>query len=202
MPDPVGLFVLGLTYGLTVCSLTCLPYLAPYLMGTGTGFKNGMANSVCFMAGKLLVYSSLGGIAAFIGHSLDFGPKSSIVMGAILVGVGLSMPLVNRGKCQKTCHKTVKNFSMLAMGAGSSLIPCPPLAAIFMLAAQRGSVPEGIFYGFIYGLGLIVSPLIIAGGGLAFISASIRQQLGSQMKYIEGVSMVIMVSMGVKIILL
>lgn len=200
MPDPAGLFALGLTYGLTVCSLTCLPYLAPYLMGTGTGFKNGMVSSLSFMSGKLLVYASLGGVAAFIGHSVDFGSYSSMVMGTILVTVGVSMPLLNKNKCQEKCQRTGRNISMLAMGVGSSLVPCPPLAAIFMLAAQRGSVPEGILYGLVYGLGLLASPLIIAGGGLAFISASIRQQLGGQMKYIEWLTVLIMVSMGLKII--
>lgn len=201
MPDPAGLFALGLTYGLTVCSLTCLPYLAPYLMGTGTGFRNGMANSICFMSGKLIVYAALGGIAAFIGHSLDLGQNSSIVMGLILVIAGLSIPLVNRRSCSKKCQTAGKNISMLALGAGSSMVPCPPLAAIFMLAAQRGSVLEGVLYGLIYGLGLMISPLIIAGGGLAFISSSIRQQLGSQMKYLEGVTMLIMVGMGLNIII-
>lgn len=200
MPDPAGLFALGLTYGLTVCSLTCLPYLAPYLMGTGTGFKNGMASSLIFMSGKLIVYAALGGIAAFIGHSLDLGRNSAMIMGLILVGVGLSMPLVKRHKCQKKCQTVGKNISLLAMGAGSSLVPCPPLAAIFMLAAQRGSVSEGVFYGLVYGLGLLISPLIIAGGGLSFISSSIRQQLGKEMKYIEVLTVLIIVSMGLKII--
>jgi cytochrome c-type biogenesis protein len=200
MVDPLSLFVLGLTYGLTVCSLTCLPYLAPYLMGTGSSFKNGMTNSFCFMFGKLIVYSSLGGIAAYIGQNLEFGKYSSIIMGSTLVAVALTMPFVNRGKCQKRCPTAGKNISMFILGAGSSLMPCPPLAAIFMLAAQSGSVPEGIFYGLIYGTGLIMSPLIIAGGGLAFIAGSIRQQLGAKMKYIEVVSILIMVNMGLNII--
>ncbi len=201
MPDPAGLFALGLSYGLTVCSLTCLPYLAPYLLGTGSGFKNGMANSISFMIGKLLVYATLGGVAAFIGHSVDFGQKSSLIMGLIVMCAGLSMPLINQKKCRMKCRTTSKNISMLAMGAGASLAPCPPLAAIFMLAAQRGSVPEGVFYGLIYGLGLIISPLIIAGGSLAFISQSIRQKIGEQMKYIEAIAMILMVSMGISIIL-
>lgn len=200
MPDPAGLFILGLTYGLTVCSLTCLPYLAPYLMGTGTGFKNGIANSLWFMFGKLMVYATLGGIAAYIGRSLDLAQSSSGVMGFILIGAGISMPLINRNKCQKKCQAAAKNISMFAMGAGSSLIPCPPLAAIFMLAAQHGSIALGIAYGLIYGLGLVISPLIIAGGGLAFVSASMREQLGSRMHYIEGLAMVIMVSMGLNIL--
>jgi len=200
MPEPVGLFILGLTYGLTVCSLTCLPYLAPYLLGTGTGFRNGLLNSLSFLAGKLMVYATLGGIAAFVGRTLDLGRNSSLLMGLILVGAGLSLPLVNGKSCRKKCQKTGKNITLLAMGAGSSLVPCPPLTAIFMLAAQRGSVSEGVFYGLIYGLGLIISPLIIAGGSLAFISNSIREQLGAGMKYVEWLTMLIMAGLGLKLI--
>nr|MBF0221128.1 sulfite exporter TauE/SafE family protein [Desulfobulbaceae bacterium] len=200
MPDPAGLFVLGMAYGLTVCSLSCLPYLAPYLMGTGTGFNAGIINSICFMSGKLFVYATLGGVAAFIGHSINFGQTSSTIMGLIIIGAGLSMPFVNRNRCQKKCPTKAKNVSMLALGIGSSLMPCPPLAAIFTLAAQRGSVTQGVLYGLVYGLGLILSPLIIAGGGVAFVSSAIRQKLGKQMKYIEGLAMLIMVSMGLTII--
>lgn len=200
MPEPATLFILGLTYGLTVCTFTCLPYLVPYLIGTGTGFKNGLANSICFMSGKLITYATLGGVAAFVGHSLDFSRNSSIVMGLILVGTGLAMPLVNKKNCQKHCHTAGKNLSMLALGAGSSLIPCPPLVAVFMISAQCGSVSKGVFYGLVYGMGLLVSPLIIAGGGLSFISAAIRQQLGRDMKYVEGLAMLIMVGMGLKMI--
>lgn len=202
MPDPAGLFTLGLTYGLTVCSLTCLPFLAPYLMGTGQGFKTGMVNSVCFLAGKLMVYAAMGGVAAYIGQAFDFGTKGQLIMGLVLIGAALSMPYTNRRKCKTGCRKDHKNISMIAMGAGSSLAPCPPLAAIFMLAAQRGSVVMGVSYGLIYGLGLLVSPLIIAGGSLSFMSSSIRQQLGRKMIYIEGVAMLVMVSMGVNIIMM
>lgn len=200
MPDPAALFTLGLAYGLTVCSFTCLPYLAPYLMGTGTGLRSGISNSLCFMSGKLLAYATLGGLAAFIGHSVELGANSSMVMGLLIIGAGISMPFVNRNRCTKKCQGAAKSISMLALGAGSSLAPCPPLAAIFFLSAQRGAVVEGVFYGLIYGLGLVLSPLIIAGGGLALISASIRRQLGARMKYIEGLSMLIMISMGLKIL--
>ncbi len=202
MPDPTGLFILGLSYGLSVCTFTCLPYMAPYLIGTGTGFKNGLTNSICFMTGKLTAYATLGGIAAFLGHSLDFGENSSMIMGLILVGAGLTMPLVNRKTCKKKCQISGKNLSMLSLGAGSSLTPCPPLAAVFMMSAQCGSVCGGVFCGLIYGMGILISPLIILGGGLSFISASIRLQLGRYMKYVEIPAMGVMVAMGLKIIII
>ncbi len=200
MLEATSLFVLGLTYGFTVCTLTCLPYLVPYLMGTGTGFKSGLANSIFFMSGKLITYATIGGVAAFAGHSLDFGRNGTIFMGLILVGTGLAMPLVNKKNCQKNCQMVGKSLSMLALGAGSSLTFCPPLVAVFTIAAQCGSVSKGVFYGLVYGMGLLVSPLIIAGGSISFISASIRRQLGKHMKYIESSAMLIMVGMGLKII--
>jgi cytochrome c-type biogenesis protein len=58
--DFLGLFTLGLTYGLTVCSLTCLPYLVPYFMGAGKGFGDGVKNTGIFISGKLFTYTIMG----------------------------------------------------------------------------------------------------------------------------------------------
>ena len=65
MSDLIGLFLLGLLYGATICSITCLPYLGPFLLTTGEGFKDGILSSFAFFTGKLVVYATLGGCAGF-----------------------------------------------------------------------------------------------------------------------------------------
>ncbi len=75
------------------------------------------------------------------------------------------------------------------------------MAAILLLAADKGSVFTGISYGLIFGAGLIISPLVAASGSMALISGTIRQKVNWIGPYLQGVSMVIMFGMGLKILL-
>lgn len=201
MPDYGAVFTLGLVYGLTVCSMSCLPYMAPIMLGSGDGFRKGLIDSLCFVAGKLAVYSALGGVAALIGDRLDLAGVNPWLMGLVLIVTGIAMLLVKKRSCRKNCQTYGKRFSLLALGAGSSLIPCPPLAAVFMLAAQQGDIASGTMLGLVYSLGLFFSPLVLAGGGLSFLSSTLRTRLGRQMKYVEGLAAMIMVTMGISMML-
>ena len=94
-----------------------------------------------------------------------------------------------------------KEGRFFVLGVVSSLVPCPPLVAIFLLAANKGTLLGGISYGLFYGLGLMVSPMLIIGGGLAMISESIKKKASFFHPYIKGLTMFIMVSMAANMIM-
>lgn len=202
MHDAAGLFLLGLLYGTTVCSLTCLPYLGPYLLSTGRGFGEGIRSSLLFMSGKIFCYATMGGLSAYLGNTLmiDKSISAKWIMGIAIIAFGLSIPFVSRGECCNKRQVMGKNISLFLIGISTSLIPCPPLITMFLLAAKNGSLISGISYGLIYGLGLTISPLIIAGGGLAAISKNVKIEVKSFVPYMQGISMVMIVFMGIKII--
>ncbi|MDH3328283.1 MAG: hypothetical protein OEM01_03530, partial [Desulfobulbaceae bacterium] len=79
--------------------------------------------------------------------------------------------------------------------------PCPPLVAVFLLAANNGTVLTGMSYGFFYGLGLIVSPMLIVGGGFAMISEKIKQEAKGFVPYMQGLAMLIMMVMAANMII-
>ena len=195
-----GLFTLGLVYGTTVCSMTCLTYLGPYILGTGTGFRDGLLSSLSFGLGKICCYMFLGGLAGYLGQKLTYSPAHTWAMGLILIGMALSMPFVARRSCQNKCSQGSKRASLLTLGAATSLVPCPPVLAILALAASQGSVVAGMSFGLFYGLGIIISPLLLVGGGLALISQKLRQEVRGFMPYIQGLAMTIMILMGANII--
>lgn len=201
MHDAFSLILLGLVYGTTVCSLSCLPYFGPYLMGTGDGFKDGFASTLCFSLGKLCTYSALGGVAALVGQAFTLNRSHNIILGIILLGVALTLPLVARGKCSSRCQVVGKRGSLFILGIISSLMPCPPLVAIFLMAANKGVVLSGISYGFFYGVGMIVSPMLIVGGGFAMISEKIKKEVNGFAPYMQGVAMLIMVVMATNMIM-
>lgn len=201
MHDAAGLFLLGLFYGTTVCSLTCLPYLGPYLLSTGSGFTDGVKSSLLFLSGKLICYMFIGGLSAYLGNALmlDKSMSAKWIMGIAIIAFGLSIPFVSKGECCKKRQAIGKGISLFLLGVSTSLIPCPPLITMFLLAAKNGSVFSGISFGLVYGLGLTVSPLIIAGGGLSIVSKFIKTEVKGFVPYLQGISVVMIVIMGVKI---
>lgn len=200
MVELPAIFFLGLVYGATLCSLTCLPLLTPFLVGAGRGFADGLRTSLIFLAGKLLTYTALGGMAAWLGQSLELGNRQPLLLGLTLIAAALLIPLVSNRPCGSRCG-VLGRTPLFLLGVVTSFAPCPPLATLFVLAAKEGVVAHGLLYGLFYGLGLTVSPLLLVGGGLALIGDRIRQQLGHGRIYLQGLAMGIMVLMGVQVML-
>lgn len=198
-----GLFVLGLIYGMTLCSLSCLPYLAPYIAGTGTGFKDGVKSSFVFLCGKVLVYTAFGGLAAYIGSKIvisDYRLAANTI-GISLILIGISLPFFTKKKGCSGRHRTFgKRASLFMLGISTSLIPCPTLGAMTLLAANNGEILLGLLYGLTFGLGIMVSPLLLAGGGIAMISDSVKAEVKGFSPYINALSVLIIVMMGINII--
>jgi thiol:disulfide interchange protein DsbD len=204
MPDILGIFSLSIVYGFTVCSLSCLPALSVYLMGTGGTFKDGLVGSFYFVAGKLLIYGTWGGLAGTFGMMFGVPSIGSRWMGFFVIVTALAIPLAARTKTACNCHRSWqqgRRLPLLLLGASTSLVPCPPLAAVLLLAEHNGSVLTGISYGLVFGSGLIVSPLIAAGGSMALISGVIRQKVFWIGPYLQGSAMAILLFMGMRILL-
>lgn len=202
MHEITGLFMLGLIYGTTVCSLTCLPYLCPYLLSTGRGFTDGVKSSLLFLSGKIFFYATIGGLSAYLGSVLMFDKSVSAkwIMGIAIIAFGLSIPFVSKDSCCNKRQAVGKNTSLFLTGISTSLIPCPPLVTMFLLAVKKGSLISGISYGLIYGLGLTLSPLIIAGGILSAISKNIKIEATGFMPYMKAFSIVMIIILGARIL--
>jgi len=202
MPDVIGIFTLSLIYGFTVCSLSCLPTLGLYLMGTGRTFRDGLTGGFYFVMGKLFVYGTWGGLAALFGRMFEVSMLQGKWLGLFVILAALTIPLTGRSRkscgCKQFYHQG-RRLPLLLLGASTSLIPCPPLAAVLVLAAHKGSLLTGIGYGFVFGSGLMVSPLLAAGGGVALIGGVIREKVAWIAPYLQGSAMAILLVMGLRI---
>ncbi len=192
---------LGAVYGFTMCSFACLPYLGVYLMGTGQGFGDGVRASFFFLLGKVFTYTLFGALAGALGMVLDLSAEQGKILGLVLIATGLLLPFVARKRCQGKCQQSGKRLSLFSLGMATSLLPCPPLAAVFLVAAQKGSWLLGAGYGGMFGLGLLVSPLLLAGGSLAHITKTIQFEAKGFTPYLQGISMVMMVVIGLRVII-
>jgi len=202
MHEMAGLFLLGLLYGATACSLTCLPYLGPYLLSTGRGFRDGVRSSLLFLSGKLICYMFVGGLSTYLGNvlMLEHSMTARWIIGIAIITFGLSIQIV-RPECPRKGEAIGKGISLFLLGLTTSLIPCPPLIAIFLVAAKSGSLISGISYGLVYGMGLVLSPLILACGVLSLIARTIRVEVNGLMPYLRTTSTVLIIFMGVRMII-
>lgn len=205
MPDITGVFMLSVIYGFTICSLSCLPSLSVYLMATGQTFKDGLLGSLYFIAGKLLIYGTWGGLAGGFGRMFELPAYQSKWMGLLVIITALAIPLAGRTisprcSCSNPWQQG-RRMPLLLLGISTSLVPCSPLVAVLLLAAHKGSVLTGTIYGLVFGSGLIVSPLMVASGAIALISSTIRQKVSWIGPYLQGTAMVILLVMGMRILL-
>jgi len=204
MPEILSILSLSIIYGFTVCSLSCLPTLSVYLMGTGRTFTDGLVGGFYFVAGKMLVYGTWGGLAGAFGMLFGVPTIQNRWMGLFVIVTALAIPLAAKTKTACNCRRKEQQGSrlpLLLLGASTSLVPCPPLAAVLLLAAHKGSVLTGIGYGLVFGAGLIVSPLMAASGSMALISGVIRQKVSWISPYLQGSAMAILLFMGMRIFL-
>jgi len=204
MSEAAGLLLLGLIYGMTLCSLSCLPYLSPYLVGTGKGFKDGVRSSFIFASGKVVVYAFFGALAAYLGSKLEVNNYKPLqyTIGTIVIVVGVALPFTAKKGCTGKHRINGKRISLFMLGISTSLIPCPTLIAMTLLAAQKGNMAMGALYGFLFGLGIMFSPLLIAGGGISMLSMRIKEEVKGFTPYLNGLSVIIILMMGLRIIIL
>ncbi len=198
-----GLFLLGMVNGASICSLSCFHYLSPYLMGTGQGFRDGVLASWIFVCGKIVSYSIMCGCAAAFGKLFlsETSKPGGILPGIILIAAAISIPFSRHLGCSTTRCTTARKVSLFGLGVSSSLLPCPTMATVFLLVAEKKVVIAGMGYGAMFGLGLALSPLLIIGGGLSMIANHLRLETGKLMSAVKALSIIIMIGMGIQLML-
>lgn len=203
MHDVMAIFSLSIVYGFTVCSLACLPTLGVYLMGSGRTFQDGLIGCFYFVAGKMLVYGTWGGLAGGFGMMFGVPAIQSRWIGIFVIVSALALPLAAGTTRSCNCRRAQKysrKLPLILLGASTSLVPCPPLVAVLLLAAHNGSIVTGIIYGFVFGAGLVVTPIMAAGPSMALIAGVIRQKVSWIGVYLQGGAMLILLVMGLRIL--
>lgn len=240
MSELFSLLIVGAAASLSICTFSCVGYLAPVLLAEGAGWRSGVRESFLFMSGKILLYTTLGGMAAWTGskippQAMTYGlPVSGAFL--ILLGVWLYVRRETERKCARAggterfrlnphgnantdvgrtagpglvSRITAGRFAVRQPGRGgvlflggllTSLVPCPAVLALLTLAAAAPSVLLGFAYGLAYGVGLLVSPVLLAGGGLSLMARRIRLEAASMASVIRTVSAVVIILSGIRML--
>ena len=170
-------WLLGVSMGLTACTVTCLPFLGSWLLGRGGNSGEAMLNTGLFVAGRVATYGLLGALAGWAGSGLGRslgGTWGNALIGGASIAAGLW--LLAAGQSGRCGGKTLPpptaplrfqprgrggHLPPVFLGASLSLTPCTPLASLLTLAAQGASLGQGAAYGLAFGLGAAVTPLLV-----------------------------------------
>ncbi len=181
----LGAFAGGLLYGLAVCTASCLPVLAGYIAGVGSGFKKSVKITAIFNSGRVLAYALIGGAVGLFGGLLRFFVSdaafspfqvySSIAFGVVTVAIGgWLIYKANKQSCECNVPNTIisagrvgrfgVDFGAFTLGLTHGLVICPPLIALLLYALPFANPLGTVGIAVLFGLGTAISPMLILGG--------------------------------------
>jgi len=181
MKEYTALFFTGLIMGVGPCLAFCGPILFPYIAGSKRSWLEGLKDILIFSASRVVIYGLLGLLASSIGYFLTeaiSSSKFSLVkyLGAgifvLLLGTIMMMGKTRLSFCRILHRETIERSakSMVLLGILIGVSPCLPLlGALTTIAGLARGPLVGAFWGFSFGLGTVISPLILlalAAGGL------------------------------------
>ena len=168
------IFGIGFSFGVAgPCFLVCTPILITYIVGSDKTLRDVLRDGLSFFIGRLISYVMLGILAGWSGLILRrfFGSHFAIFLGPLGGAVSILLAiiiLVRREDVPSACQsarviKTARK-SLFVLGFIIGISPCPPLLALlFEIALISKNAFEGICYAFSFGLGTLVSGLIVVG---------------------------------------
>lgn len=168
-------WLLGVSMGLTACTVTCLPFMGTWALGRASGQREAFLHTAVFLAGRVTTYTVLAMLAGAAGLGLAKalgGAWGNALIGAASILAGFWLLRHPTGKACAVPpaptfapltfqRKRADSLPPLFLGAALSLTPCTPLASLLALAANTGSTAQGAAFGLAFGLGAAMTPILV-----------------------------------------
>ena len=181
-----GALLLGLSMGLTACTVTCLPFMGTWALGRAGSRRETWRHTAAFILGRVMAYAALGAVAGQMGQwlltalqgrpgMLALGVASTLAglwlmasgapTGPTAPASGDTRPVTfhpaRAGAISACAGHRLSATPPLLMGAAMSLTPCAPLGWLIGVCASSGSLAHGFGHGLAFGIGAGVTPLIL-----------------------------------------
>jgi len=182
--------LLGITSGISQCTVVCAPFISTYVMGTRKGAAEGLKSFFVFSAGRVFMCSTLGLGAGYMGaaftgngENLKYG---SIIYGAALILTGSLMLIRPVCVCRKSEDKKglftflSRRFAfnptthLFVMGSALAAIPCPPMGAMLIYSLKMPSIISCGIMMALFGIGTAVSPLAFISVAAGWFSGKLK----------------------------
>ncbi len=158
----------------------------PYIAGTKRTWQDGLKATLVFSLTRLVVYTFMGGVVGYVGyylfqlfHGQIWAKFLWIFAGLFIIALGILIAFgkgIKNPVCQLLQKQTVENStkSMIFLGLVIGFSPCLPLLAVLteiMFLAEE--FYQGFLYGFAFGIGTVISPLLLLGALAPLIPAKL-----------------------------
>ncbi|ADE11624.1 urease accessory protein UreH domain-containing protein [Sideroxydans lithotrophicus] len=200
-----GVWLLGVSLGLTACTATCLPFMGSWVLGRGGTQIQLLRDTALFVAGRILAYALLGAIAAgagtWLAHVLH-GGVGNLIIGSASIAAGVW--LLRSGVAHAPCNaaRNAGTTPPLLLGFSLSLTPCAPLASLLAVCAAAGSIGWGVANGVAFGLGAALTPLLILLPLVSLLGKNLRENRAWITRWIRWGAATVLVLLGFRRILL
>jgi len=208
----VSIFIVGLSFGMGTCVSSCGPLLLSYIAGTKKSALKGLIVYFLFSAARITAYLILGLAVFFLGRfaqeRIFAGALFKYILllgGLFIVFIGILM-IAGKNLDFKFCRFLYSNVlerdkkSILIFGLTVGLLPCAPLlATLSVVGLTAKSWLESVLYSIAFGMGTVLSPLIL----LVIFAGFIPQFLGNNQKIYRIFSIIcglIIVILGIRLI--
>ena len=180
-------FVGGLVFGLAYCTASCLPVVAGYIAGVGSGFKQSVKITAIFNAGRIIAYTLIGALIGLFSSLLrvfvsedaitPFQLYSSLAFGIVTIAIG-GMLMWQTKKVSSNCEckatdATINtgrikrygiDFGAFTLGFSRGLVVCTPLILLLTTSLTLVDPAGSVAIAVLFGLGTSISPILILGG--------------------------------------
>jgi len=169
----LSLFFLGLSFGWGPCVASCGPILISYVAGTKKGILKSISVYLIFSLSRIFVYLILGLLVFLAGRFFTeqfLGGSSKYILiggGIFIIIMGILVALGKRIEFKSWCRFQEKFLqrdkkSILLFGLITGFLPCAPLLVVLSyIALVSKTWWQGLFLTFSFGLGTLLSPLIL-----------------------------------------
>lgn len=167
------LFLSGLILGSGPCVFFCAPILAGFIATYKPSLKKAVIFYGYFSLFRLISYMIIGALCGAFSGILKSGifigylNVVHIILGIFVLTAGMLTGIIKEPLNSKYCSffskGNLKNAGILGLLAGFS--PCLPFLGIlnYIIIISRSPF-EGLLYAFIFGLGTVISPVILLAG--------------------------------------
>jgi thiol:disulfide interchange protein DsbD len=168
-------WLLGVSMGLTACTVTCLPFMGTWALGRASGRVEAFLHTAVFLGGRIATYTVLAALAGMLGQGLAkalAGPWGNGLLGVASGVAGLWL-LAGPHRCAGVSPRSPQpiadlrrrhrrdSLPPLLLGTTLALTPCAPFASLLALAAHAGGAPRGAAYGLAFGVGAALTPILV-----------------------------------------
>jgi sulfite exporter TauE/SafE len=188
----LGALAGGLLYGLAVCTASCLPIVAGYIAGVGSGFQKSLKITLIFNSGRIVAYALIGAVVGLFGGLMRFFVSdaaispfqiySSLAFGVVTIAIG-AIVIFKAAKpaCSRNSQDAQKmvaagragrygvDFGAFSLGLTRGLILCPPLMALLVYSLPFATPAGSIGIAVLFGVGTTISPLLFLGGATGWL---------------------------------